>query len=452
MGSQNEQWLDELFRKRPSEIKLGLQRMENSYRHMGSPLDQTPVVLVGGTNGKGTTSGIIACQLVNLGLKVGHYTSPHISCFSERIRISGNPLSIDQLKIYYEQLVEKLEQERFQSLTFFEVTSLLGFWLFKKFQVDVAVVEVGLGGRLDATNVLNPDVSLITSIALDHQEWLGCDIESICYEKAGIRREGKPLLIGKGAMNDNKCRDYFRSLNHDKKLFYGEAFNSNSTHIDCGASRSYLSYPRWLPNLSSYMRENFALATASVHALIKTSDNLAGCEIESFSDGNQSILNELPCDFFPSSFFGRGEWTKFYGTHVYLDLAHNPAGIIVSSNHYFDSCDQNLKKENHVGILSLLADKDVSGILEIIMKRFASVILFKSESVRAANLQNYEMAVNKLVDVKSNVFMFENFDKMIDELYVNPNSKLKHLKSVYFGGSFSAISEIRQKIASQTAI
>ena len=111
-----------------------------------------------------------------------------------------------------------------------------------------------------------------------------------------------------------------------------------------------------------------------------------------------------------------------------------------------------MKKENHVAILSVLADKDVCGILEIIMKRFASVILFKSESLRAANLQNYEMALNKLVDVKSNVFMFENFDKMIDELYVNPNSKLKHLKSVYFGWSFSAISEIRQKIASQTAI
>ncbi|MBT8268849.1 MAG: bifunctional folylpolyglutamate synthase/dihydrofolate synthase [Bacteroidia bacterium] len=162
-------------------------------RHLGNPENKFKSIHVGGTNGKGSTSHMIASILQEAGLKVGLYTSPHLLDFRERIKINGKPVSkqfvigfISSNKAYFEA----------NSLSFFEMTVGMAFEYFSKKEVDVALIEVGLGGRLDSTNIINPVISVITNIGMDHMRFLGNSIERIAKEKAGIIKPHTPVVIG----------------------------------------------------------------------------------------------------------------------------------------------------------------------------------------------------------------------------------------------------------------
>ena len=147
MINSDQDWLEEIFKKRPGSIKPGLERIREAYQMLGSPLAGSKVVLVGGTNGKGSTGGMLAALLSNSGTKVAHYTSPHISCFSERIRVSGENYSLQELKDLYNEMVATLDKNIFDQLSFFEITTLLAFILFEKAEAQVCIIEVGLGGK-----------------------------------------------------------------------------------------------------------------------------------------------------------------------------------------------------------------------------------------------------------------------------------------------------------------
>ena len=193
MKKNLDQWLSYLESIHPSEIELGLNRVKQVAQTLGLIKPTKKVLMVAGTNGKGSTVTLASECLMQSGLTVGQYMSPHLHVYNERVRINGQLASDDDLI----ESFEAIDQARADiTLTYFEVGTLSALYLFKKYSLDVSVLEVGLGGRLDAVNIVEPDVSVVTSIGLDHEDWLGSDLSVIAYEKAGIYRSGKPAVCG----------------------------------------------------------------------------------------------------------------------------------------------------------------------------------------------------------------------------------------------------------------
>ncbi|WP_047280784.1 bifunctional tetrahydrofolate synthase/dihydrofolate synthase [Pseudomonas lundensis] len=187
------QWLAYLERLHPSAIDMGLERSREVANRMGLIKPAPRVVTVTGTNGKGSTCAFVASLLQAQGLKVGVYNSPHLLRYNERVQIAGVEATDEQLC----EAFAAVEAGRGEiSLTYFEVGTLAAFWLFQRAGLDAVVLEVGLGGRLDTVNLVDADLALVTSIGVDHVEYLGNTRESVAYEKAGIFRSGKPALCG----------------------------------------------------------------------------------------------------------------------------------------------------------------------------------------------------------------------------------------------------------------
>ena len=187
------EWLQRLELLHPKEIELGLERVAKVAQQLPVTKIAHRVITVAGTNGKGTTVRLLANILSNAGLKVGCYSSPHLHHYNERVLIEGLPVEDQAL---CDAFVRVDKARRDIPLTYFEFGTLAAFDLFARANLDIVLLEVGLGGRLDATNILNPDIAVVTSVALDHQEWLGNSRESIGYEKAGIMRPGLPAICG----------------------------------------------------------------------------------------------------------------------------------------------------------------------------------------------------------------------------------------------------------------
>ncbi|WP_416772602.1 bifunctional tetrahydrofolate synthase/dihydrofolate synthase [Pseudomonas sp. RHF3.3-3] len=186
-------WLAYLEQLHPSAIDMGLERSQEVANRMGLGKPAPRVVTVTGTNGKGSTCAFVASLLMAQGLKVGVYSSPHLLRYNERVQINGVEASDAQL---CEAFVALEAGRGDTSLTYFEMGTLAAFWLFEREQLDAVVLEVGLGGRLDTVNVVDADFALVTSIGVDHAEYLGNTRESVAYEKAGIFRAGRPALCG----------------------------------------------------------------------------------------------------------------------------------------------------------------------------------------------------------------------------------------------------------------
>jgi dihydrofolate synthase/folylpolyglutamate synthase len=187
------EWLSYLEQLHPSAIDMGLERSRVVLDRLNLGAIAPRVVTVTGTNGKGSTCAFIASLLGSQGLRVGVYSSPHLLRYNERVQVAGAEVSDEALC----EAFAAIEAARGDiSLTYFEMGTLAAFWLFKQADLDALVLEVGLGGRLDAVNLLDADVAVVTSIGIDHSDWLGDTRESVAFEKAGIFRAGKPVVCG----------------------------------------------------------------------------------------------------------------------------------------------------------------------------------------------------------------------------------------------------------------
>ena len=178
-------------------IKPGLTRTRALLGSLGDPHRSFRSIHVGGTNGKGSTAAMIASVLGSRGYRVGLYTSPHLIDFTERIQVNGRVIPSDRIRALTEKIRQASDACLSEPPTFFEATTVMAFACFAEAGVDCAVIEVGLGGRFDATNVLTPLVSVITTIGMDHQEYLGTTPEAIAFEKAGILKQGVPVVVGR---------------------------------------------------------------------------------------------------------------------------------------------------------------------------------------------------------------------------------------------------------------
>ncbi|MED5388490.1 MAG: folylpolyglutamate synthase/dihydrofolate synthase family protein [Pseudomonadota bacterium] len=186
-------WLERIEAMHPTEIELGLDRIRQVACRLGVETLPAPVITVAGTNGKGSTLRLMLALAERHDLRVCLYTSPHLYRFNERVRLPEGLATDRQLCDAFER-VEQARQT--VSLTYFEFSTLAALWLFRQSGADLILLEVGLGGRLDAVNIVDPDVAVVTSVGLDHQDWLGDTREAIAGEKCGIARSGKPLVFG----------------------------------------------------------------------------------------------------------------------------------------------------------------------------------------------------------------------------------------------------------------
>ena len=187
-----ENWLNKIENFHPSNIELGLDRIRRVAAKLNLLNPNCPVITVAGTNGKGTCCTKLSRIYTDAEYKVGCYTSPHLIHFNERIMLNHEPVQDEMLIKAFEKIEAACEDSQ---LTFFEFSTLSALLIFKQANLDIMILEVGLGGRLDAVNIIDPDVAVITSIDLDHQHWLGTDRESIGAEKAGIMRTSRPVFV-----------------------------------------------------------------------------------------------------------------------------------------------------------------------------------------------------------------------------------------------------------------
>lgn len=337
-GHSLAQWLERIERLHPAEIDLGLDRVGRVAHALGVTTPAARVITVAGTNGKGSVCCLLESILTAAGHRVGLYTSPHLQRFNERIRIAGVEADDDAIRASF----ERIEQARdTTSLTYFEFGTLAALDLFTRTGVDVWVLEVGLGGRLDATNVIDADVAVVTSVGVDHVEWLGGDRDAIGREKAGIARRGRPIIIGDAAPPEGLLTAVEREGAEPVRI--GEAFDYTVEGKGwdwVGPDGGHAGLP--LPALAGgYQVRNAATALAALYR--------AGivCDRRAIEDGLRGA--NVP-----------GRFQVFPGpVETILDVAHNPdAAATLAATLRERPC-----RGRTLAVIAMYADKDADGVI-----------------------------------------------------------------------------------------
>ena len=378
--------------------KFDLAHMRVLLQEMGHPERSFPSVLIAGTNGKGSTAATLASILHVSGLKTGLYTSPHLVKINERIRVNGVAISDDDFARTHgevdrvaERLVEKGELPWHPS--FFEMMTAIAFLHFKRERVEIAVLEVGMGGRLDATNVVEPLISVITDISLDHQKFLGNTVGEIAREKAGIIRPGGVVVtlpqqpeandvIGNTILDLNavgvNAVQYVPPVSPGSTQYLVPASQRNSSTFE-GAEGAFYRYPLQVlgkqilvesPLVGRHQLRNVALAIAAAVELGKK--GLAGITPESIESGIRET--RWPGRF--QVFHANGDWGE-----IVLDVAHNPAGAWALRSALSERYDDSPL----IFVFGAMRDKAISEMTEILFPLAQRVIATRPENPRAAS-------------------------------------------------------------------
>jgi len=309
-------WLEYINLNRSEESKFGLQRLEPIKNIiLDSPIAKQ-VVVIGGTNGKGTTAEFLNNLLLQSDFKVGLYTSPHLFNFNERIRINGLPVSdLDIINAFRE--IEEIKGD--VRLTYFDYATIAAFILFKKNSIDVAILEIGLGGRYDPVNLLDSDISILTNVELDHQKWLGNTREEIGEEKSAIFREGKTIIMGAAEMPETVLQ---------------KAKGLNSKTLQLGL--------------------DFFVDEINTNNLNKES---AACSVAAYKEITDKQINYKEI-LENTSLLGRCD---VKGKFI-LDVSHNLASV----QNLVSFINKECKGKSIKAIVGLMQDKDITGIIKVI--------------------------------------------------------------------------------------
>jgi len=265
--------------------------------HLNNPQNNFKSIHVGGTNGKGSCSHMLSSILQEAGYNVGLYTSPHLIDFRERVRINGDMISKDSVSKFMHVNFDFFESN---NLSFFEMTVGLAFDYFSKNKVDIAIIEVGMGGRLDSTNIINPFLSVITNISLDHTKFLGTNITEIAQEKAGIIKENTPVVIGE-TQNETKPIFIDTAKSKSSEIVFADQFDYEN--FDCDLK-------------GNYQKKNIKTVLKSVEIIQKTT----------FKISQEHIKNGLESIFKNTGLMGRWQIISNNPT-IICDTAHNEAAI-----------------------------------------------------------------------------------------------------------------------------
>jgi dihydrofolate synthase/folylpolyglutamate synthase len=342
------EWLSYQERTHPRDIELGLDRVRAVWEAMGAPRPAPIVITVGGTNGKGSTVAFLEGMLRAAGYRVGCYTSPHLLRYNERVRIGGDDASDEALVASF----ERIEAARGAiPQTYFEFGTLAAIDVMARASLDVAVIEVGLGGRLDAVNIIDADMAVITTIDLDHQDWLGGDRDSIGREKAGIARAGRPAIVGERHPPAGLL-EALRGIGA-KVVASGDAFSAS--HDDGKGSWRWshrdgtvLELPR--PGLDAPVQvDNAATAIAAIHALGSRVDVSPGAIGQALAGvrvpGRLQRIAERPLTL--------------------VDVGHNPQAARALAAWV----DATPRRGQVRAVYGALADKDVDGVIGALVDR-----------------------------------------------------------------------------------
>lgn len=396
---------EKLFGKRVGGIKPGLDRMKAAYECLGKPGSSIPTILVGGTNGKGTTSGLLWSLLSRSQVRCGLYTSPHLVSFIERFQISDKLVTESEIIAVWDDLRVRLGSQAYDALSFFEVATLIALILFDRFDVKVMILEVGLGGRWDATNIVEPIASIIVSVSKDHESYLGSSLSGILDEKLGICRKGVPLFWGHGGecIEDKACLEKLHALQSTKDMPVwrrGQEFGikNGEIFIDLPTLEGRLeNYP--LPGMFAkapvFIRENFSISI-SVYIwlaarlvdlkLMLVSDVLASIEDRAL-ESSHSMLGR-----FQSKMINVGNQTR----HVLFDVCHNLDGV---RQHVL-----NLKQNNwraSPALVSILNDKNINEMLDILRVHLGPLLLFQVPSDRTLKKSDLDARHQDLIVCES---------------------------------------------------
>lgn len=418
-----EGWLNWQESLNPKIIELGLERTKQVWQQLIPPdLSDSTVISIGGTNGKGSTVALLEAIFRAAGYSTGSYTSPHLLRYNERIRLDAVPVSDEKIMAAF----EAIDQARGKlPLTYFEFGTLAALTIFAHEKPDVVLLEVGLGGRLDAVNIIDADLAMITSIALDHQEWLGDDRESIGREKAGIFRQGKPAVFSSGDMPASIAEQA-------KKLQTPLYVNGREFHCKAGAenwswhgpSRALTALP--YPNLPGQHQLDNASGVIMALELLRKKIPLDGTAVV---QGLETIR-----------LTGRQQTVERQGVQWILDVAHNPHAVAVLK-HQLQECPVNGRT---LAVLGMLGDKDVAAVLELMQKHIDQWHFATIEDARGMTAEKLAAMAQSLLPVPP----FGTHDTLAQALEAVAEEAMVGDRVVVFG-SFFTVAEALAYLNSQ---
>lgn len=357
--------LAELFGRRRFAIKPGLERITALLERLGHPEQSFATIHIVGTNGKGSTAAFLAAMLTRAGYCTGLFTSPHLVSYTERFQVNGKTISPDRL----DQLVTELLDSAAQEATFFELTTALACYWFAENEVQIAVLEAGMGGRSDATAAVPGIASIITPVSHDHCQWLGNSLQDIAAEKAGIAIPGTTVISAYQEPEALKIIESFCREHDNRLILAGRDFithrngNNNLTYQSAGGTINSLT-----PSLNGkYQAVNAAVALAAAEYLAS-----AG-----FPVTEKAMRQGLAATCWP----GRMELIKLTdGIELLLDGAHNPAGAQALSEALSEYSDRRM-----ILLLGMMEDKDRQGVLQMLLPQFQQIITVTLEQERAVS-------------------------------------------------------------------
>ncbi len=407
-------------------VRLGLEAIGDLLRAMGSPHLEVPAVLVAGTNGKGSTAALLAAMASAAGYHTGLYTSPHLESVEERLRVDGRCIPRRRLGVYLAEVLATNARSAAPPPTYFEALTAAAFEFFAAEKVDLAVIEVGLGGRLDATNVCDPVLAVVTEIGLDHQEQLGDTIAAIAAEKAGIVRSGSPLVTN---ASDPRARQVLEA----KARELGAPFHDCGVEVHVeeridrgwGGQRIVCETPVTVHGLEinlpgAHQASNLALAVRAAEILADLGWSRLGPE---------AIRRGAAACRWP----GRLEAVELpTGKRVLLEAAHNPHGAAALAA-FLDGLSEPVDL-----LFGMLADKDAEGVLPLLARRSRGIVLTLAPSPRARPPQELSRLV---ADHAPAAEVVEELSLALDRALAGSSQTLLVCGSIYLVG------EIRRRLS-----
>jgi dihydrofolate synthase/folylpolyglutamate synthase len=385
-----------------NKINPSLDRIKLLLDYLGNPQEGLKVIHIAGTNGKTSTSRMVERLLRSLDLRTGLYTSPHLIHPRERICIDGESVSensFEELYKHVEPFLHLVDEKTPDSpITFFEALTAMAFVSFADTPVDAVSLEVGMGGKWDATNVLTPLVSVITPIDLDHQEFLGNTIEKIAFEKAGIIKSSVPVIVSQQVKDAAKVI-LATAIEHNAPIMReGIELDVLERSVGVGGQQLTIANPYgthadlFLPLFGKHQASNAAVALTAVEAFV-----------------DRQLDNELVQEAFSEfSSPGRLQVLKRNPTIV-IDAAHNPAGIRATKQ----GIEESFKFDNLILILAFMADKDIEEILKELTGFAQVVVLTQTKSARAMSTTALEKQVKNISGFAARIEVSDNSDEAL---------------------------------------
>lgn len=419
--------LNYLYAQLPMFHRIGAAALKNNLNntialdnYFGHPHKSYKTIHIAGTNGKGSVSHLLAAIFQQAGFKTGLYTSPHLKDFRERIRINGEMISEEAVTLFIDDFLRLNKSPKIEP-SFFELTMSMAFDYFKKEKVDIAIVEVGLGGRLDSTNIITPEISVITNISFDHVNILGNTLEKIAAEKAGIIKENIPVVIGETQSETEQVfKNTAKSKNSEIRFADQEYFieNLNSGHFKVISTKKKTTKEIELDLRGCYQQKNLATVLLAVDILNEKGFNLSD---ETVKDALKSAAKKTGL---------LGRWQQIgENPRIICDTGHNEGGITLITQQL-----RNEKYEHLHIVFGMVNDKEIDKVLSLLPKS-ATYYFTRASIERALNENELMLKASKY--------------KLVGKSYSSTQKALEAAKEnastndlIFVGGSTFIVAEV----------